>query len=126
MPNPSSPSRNGSLTLGPSGSPSGSSGRPVLRASRSGRPGEGEVVRDDGVRADRHLTRVRQVQTAEGYLVAPDLAQEVLKDLDGELLAGAAAITEAEWCEPRVVADRQGLAVDHAEYRAERAIGHGR
>src|SRR5208282_5394069 len=49
-----------------------------------------------------------------------------LKDLDGELLAGAAAITEAEWCEPRVVADRQGLAVDHAEYRAERAIGHGR
>ena len=69
---------------------------------RSGRPGKGDIVVDDGVRTDRHLTRVRQVQTAEGYLVTPDLAQEVLKDLDGELLAGTAAITEAEWRKSRV------------------------
>ena len=56
------------------------------------------------------------MQTAEGYLVAPDLAQEILEHLDGELLTRAAAIPETEWREPGVVADRQRLAVDHTEY----------
>src|SRR5271169_171527 len=124
MPSPSSPSRKASRTLGVSGSPSDSSGS-MCCASRSGRPGEGDVVGDDGVRTDRHQTRVRQVQTAEGYLVAPDRPQEVFKDLDRELLAWTAAITEAEWRKPRVVADRQRLAVDHAEHRAKRAIRQG-
>src|SRR4029077_9845685 len=121
MPSRSLPNPQASRTPGASGSPFDNSGR-----RRSGRSCEGDIVVDDGVRTDRYLTRIRQIQTAEGYLVAPDLAQEVLEYLDGKLLAGTAAIAEAERREPGVVADRQRLAVRHAEHRAERAVRQGR
>src|SRR4029077_20529804 len=120
MPSRSSPNPQASRTPGASGSPFDNSGR-----RRSGRSGEGDVVVDDSVRTDRHLARIRQIQTAEGYLVAPDLAQEVLEHLDGKLLAGAATIAEAERREPGVIADRQRLAINHAEHRAERAVRQG-
>src|SRR3954451_8223391 len=97
---------------------------PVL-THQSGPLEEGDVVVDHRIRADRHAMRVRQVQAAEGYLVAPDLAQEVFEYLNGELLAGTASIAKTERCEAGIVADRQRLAVGHAEHRAERAVGHG-
>jgi hypothetical protein len=91
-------------------------------ADWSGRPCEGDIVFDDNVRTDGHLPRVRQVQAAEGDLVTPDLAQEICEYIDGQLLAGAAPIAEAEWCEAGMVADRQRLAVDDAEYTVPNAL----
>ena len=55
----------------------------------------------------------------------PNLPQEILEHLDGELLAWAAAIAEAEGCEAGVVADGQRFAVNDTESRAEAAVVDG-
>ena len=55
----------------------------------------------------------------------PNLPQEILEHLDGELLAWAAAIAEAEGCEAGMVADGQRFAVNDTESRAEAAVVDG-
>src|SRR5580704_2658826 len=84
---------------------------------------EADIVLDHGVRADRHLPRIRQIELAEHDLVAPDLAQEIFEDVDGELLARTAPVAEAERREAGIVANRKAFAVNGAEDRAEATIG---
>ena len=55
----------------------------------------------------------------------PNLPQKILEHLDGELLAWAAAIAEAEGCEAGMVADGQRFAVNDTESRAEAAVVDG-
>jgi hypothetical protein len=59
-------------------------------------PGEPDIVADDGRWSDRQRLRIGDIELLELDLVLPDLPQEVLEHLDRELLAGAAAVAEAE------------------------------
>jgi hypothetical protein len=46
------------------------------------RPGEADIVGDHGVRPNRNATGICQIELAKHDLVAPDLAQEILEDLN--------------------------------------------
>jgi hypothetical protein len=93
-----------------------------MRADKLGRSVESKIVFDHGGGPDRHLAGVGQIELAEDDLVAPDLAEKVFEDLNRQLLARAPSVSEAEWCEPRIVTNRQVLAVDDTEDRSKTAI----
>jgi len=88
-----------------------------------GRPVESNIVFDHGGGPDRHLACVGQIELAEDDLVAPDLAEEILEDLNRQLLAWAASVSEAERREAGIVTNRQVLPVDNTENRPETTIG---
>ena len=85
-------------------------------------PAEADIVADDRGGTDGKRFRIGDVELVELDLALPNLPQEILEDLDRQLLAGAAAIAEAERREARIVANRQRLAVDDAIDGAEAAI----
>src|ERR1700735_3059101 len=72
---------------------------------------EADIVLDHGIRPNRHATGVCQIQLAKHDLVAPDLAQEILEDLDRQLLTRAAAIAKAERSKAGIVASRMAGAI---------------
>ena len=69
------------------------------------------------------LARICQIELAKYDFVAPDLAEEILEDLDRQLFARASPIAKAEWSEAGVITDRVALAVNDPEDGAEAAIG---
>src|SRR5262245_61465963 len=89
-------------------------------------PTKSDIVSDDRGRPDGKRFRCSNVELLELDLVLPDFSQEILEHLDGELLAGAAAVTEPEGREPSVVADRQWPVIDNAVDGAVGAVVHDR
>jgi hypothetical protein len=78
-----------------------------------------EIIFNHGVRSDWYLSWIRQIELAEDDLVAPDLAKEVLEDLNCQLLAGTPAVSKSEWGKAGIVANRKALPIDNAENRAK-------
>jgi len=73
---------------------------------------EADIVLNLGAWANRHVSGICLIEVAKRDLVAPDFAQEILKDLDRQLLARASAIAKAERSETGIVANRTSSAVD--------------
>ena len=83
---------------------------------------EADVVGDDRGGTDGKWFRIGDVEFVELDPALPNFSQEILEDLDRELLAGTAAIAEAERRKARIVTDRQGLAVDDTKDGPKAAI----
>ena len=82
---------------------------------------ESNIVADHRGRPDGKGLRARDIELLELDPAFPNFPQEILEHLDGELLAGTAAIAEAEGREAGMVVDRQSLAVNDTIRRAEAA-----
>ena len=87
------------------------------------RPVEAKIVLDHGVRPDRYLARIGQIELVKDDLVAPDLAKEILEDLNGQLFSGTPSVSKAERREAGIVANRMVRPVDNPENSAETTIG---
>ena len=90
---------------------------------RLGRSGEPKIVQNHSVRSNGHLAWTRRVEPPKYDFVAPDFAQEIFEDVDGQLLAGTTPITKPKWCKPGVVTNREVFAIDDTEDGPETAIG---
>ena len=84
---------------------------------------ESEIVLDHRVRPDRYSARIRQIKLAKDNLVAPDLAKEILEDVNRQLFAWTPSVAKAERSEASIIANRMTCAIDNPEHRAETAIG---
>jgi hypothetical protein len=87
------------------------------------RSAESEIVLDHRVRPDRYSARIRQIKLAKDNLVAPNLAKEILEDVNRQLFARTPPVAEAERSEAGIIANRMTCAIDNPEHRAETAIG---
>ena len=98
----------------------------VARSERypSSRLNETNVVADYCRGADRDRFWVGNIELHKLNLVLPHLAQEVFEDLDGELLARAAAIAESKWSEAGIVAHGHRLPTRNPIDGAKPAIVH--
>jgi len=93
-----------------------------LGAALLGNPDESDIVADHCGGPNRQRFGASNVEFLKLDVVLPDLSKEILEDLNGQLLAGTAAIAKAEWREARIVAYRKRLAVDDAVSGAEPTI----
>ena len=75
-----------------------------------------------GVGSDRHLTWIRQIEFAEDNLVAPNLAKEILEDLNRQLLTRTPSISKTERGKSGVIANREIPTINSTKYRPETAI----
>src|SRR5947209_3413410 len=64
------------------------------------------------------------VEPREGDLFAPHLSEEILEQTNGEELARATAVPEAEWRIPGIIAHWIGLVVDTRVHGAKRTVGY--
>jgi hypothetical protein len=78
----------------------------------SGRTGKAEVVGDDVSWTYRNSFRVGDIKLLELDLIRPNFPQKIFEHPDGELLAGTAAVAEAERCEPGLLAYGKRLAIN--------------
>src|SRR5262245_29431371 len=77
-------------------------------------PGETDIVTDYQPDSDSKRFGIRDIEFLELNFALPHLPQEILNKIDRDLLAGAAAISEAERRKAGIVADRQRPAFDNA------------
>src|SRR5437764_10824070 len=64
------------------------------------------------------------VEPREGDLFAPHLSEQILEETNGEELARATAVPEAEWRIPGIVAHGIGLVVDTRVHGAKRTVSY--
>src|ERR1700722_432278 len=86
------------------------------------RSAEPKIVFDHGVWPDRHLTRICQIELAKHDLVAPDLTNEIFKNLNSQLLTWTPSVSKAERSEAGIVANRKTFPTDNTENSAEAAV----
>src|SRR5215213_8900126 len=89
-------------------------------------PGERDDVVDDGARPHGQSFRIGEIERDKPESARPGSAQELFDDRDGEKLAGAAAIPEAEGRVAGGVADRVCRAINDAIDGAKHAVGQFR
>src|SRR5215469_2000439 len=84
---------------------------------------EADIVGDDRARSHRQLLGGYHAQSDEGDFVFPDRSQELLDELDGEKLPGAAAIAESERRVAGGIDYRACLTLNYGIHSAKRTVG---
>src|SRR5215469_7709522 len=87
------------------------------------RPLETDIVGDDGARSYGQLLGICHAQSDEGDFVFPDRSQELLEELHGEKLPGAAAIAESERRVAGCIDHRACLTVNYGIHSTKRTVG---
>src|SRR5882762_9621639 len=68
------------------------------------------------------MARICQIKIAKHDLVAPNLAEEVLKDVNRQLLAWTPSVSKAEWSKPGIIANGMSCPINNPENRSEAAV----